>query len=113
MQLPHFSMNNFLGLLVLLSTSMDITKKIAPSLWNHAPAFYFPSAGAVSETLRLTVVPVDGENLGSPFHVNADPSTKLIVMHNLIRNRLLKIHIGEYHRSGLEILPLQATPTLD
>jgi hypothetical protein len=34
-------------------------------------------------------------------------------MHNLICNKLWKVHIGEFYRSDLEILPGQETPTLD
>jgi hypothetical protein len=64
---------------------MDITNKLAPSLRYHAPAFHVPTAAVVSEALRLTVVPIDGESFESPFHINADPSTNFIVMHNLIR----------------------------
>jgi hypothetical protein len=92
---------------------MDITKKLALLLLHHAPASHAPSAGVVSEMLRLTVVPIDSKSFASPFHVNAHPSTKIVVMHNLICNNLRKIHIGEFCQSSLDILPLQAVLTLN
>jgi hypothetical protein len=92
---------------------MDITKKLALLLLHHAPASHAPSASVVSETLRLTIVPIDGKSFASPFHVNAHPSTKIVVMHNLICNELQKIHIREFCQSTLDILPLQAVLTLD
>lgn len=91
---------------------MDITK-LAPLLLHHATASHVPSAAVASETLRLAVVPVDGQSFALPFHVDVHPSTKIVVMHNLICNKLREIHIGEFYRSGLEILPLQEMPTLD
>jgi hypothetical protein len=75
---------------------MDITKKLALLLLHHAPASHAPSASIVSETLCLTIVPIDGKSFASPFHVNAHPSTKIVVMHNLICNELQKIHIREF-----------------
>jgi len=72
-------------------------------------ASYVPSA----DILRLTIVPIDGKTYGRPFHIDVDPSTTIVVVHNLIRDKLRTIRIGEFYRKPLEILPVQSMPTLE
>jgi hypothetical protein len=87
---------------------MNITK-LAPLLLHHAPASYVPSA----DILCLTVVPINGKRYGHPVHIDVDPSTTIIVMHNLICDKLRTTTIGEFYRKPLEILPLRLMLTLE
>jgi hypothetical protein len=95
---------------------MNSTEELSSLSFVNLCTLAFPvlPVGEIPTTLKLIIVPINGEEFEHSFEVTACPTTQIKGLHNWIYGGLREeMLVGQFYWFTLKILPLQATSTLE